>query len=111
MTTMTAGAARWTCERCQVSVGRIDGERVAMPASWSQSEEGLHCLACSRALAAEAATERAPADTTPEIRARLRRKALIEFEIGRDPEAPDRTIANACRTSTAAVAAVREKID
>ncbi|HEU4600103.1 MAG TPA: hypothetical protein VFS26_10160 [Solirubrobacterales bacterium] len=37
--------------------------------------------------------------------------ALIEFEIGRAPEAPNRTIALACRTSSAAVAAVRNGLE
>jgi len=68
----------------------------------------MFCLACSRAMAGEAAMESAPADCSPEDLARLRRKGLIEFEIGRSPEAPNRTIAQVCRTSTGAVAAIRE---
>jgi hypothetical protein len=52
----------------------------------------------------------APAATSREERVRLRRAALIEFEIGRAPEAPNRTIALACRTSTGAVASVRERL-
>lgn len=52
----------------------------------------------------------APDSSSREDRVRLRRTALIEFEIDRAPEAPNRTIALACRTSTAAVAAVRDEM-
>jgi hypothetical protein len=88
----------------------MDGEATLLPASWSRSDAGVLCLTCSRAQAGEAAMEAAP-DTLPrEDRVRLRRTALIEFEIERAPEAPNRTIALACRTSTAAVAAVRDGV-
>lgn len=51
-------------------------------------------------------------DTVPrEDRVRLRRTALIEFEIGRAPEAANGTIARACRTSVAAVTAVRKALE
>lgn len=53
----------------------------------------------------------APAASSREDRVRLRRTALIEFEIDRAPEAPNRTIALACRTSSAAVAAVRNELE
>ena len=53
----------------------------------------------------------APDATSREDRVKLRRTALIEFEIERAPEAPNRTIALACRTSSAAVAAVRGERD
>jgi hypothetical protein len=93
-----------------VSAGRIDGGPVPRPRSWTEAEDGTaHCLSCSRAMAAETAIETAPAGSSAEQRSKLRRTALIEFEIERDPAAPDRTIAQACRTSTAAVAAVRRK--
>lgn len=53
----------------------------------------------------------APDSTSREDRVRLRRRALIEFEIARAPEAPNRTIALACHTSSAAVAAVRDGLE
>lgn len=53
----------------------------------------------------------APAASSREDRVKIRRTALIEFEIDRAPEAPNRTIASACRTSPAAVAAVRSKLE
>jgi hypothetical protein len=55
--------------------------------------------------------ESAPAASSREDLVRLRRTALIEFEIRRAPEAPNRTIALACRTSSGAVAAVRDELE
>jgi uncharacterized Zn finger protein (UPF0148 family) len=107
---MTTDAVRWSCARCQVSVGRIDGERTVMPASWSRSDGEVLCLVCSRAQAGEAAMDSAPAASSREDRVKLRRTALIEFEIDRAPEAANRTVALACRTSPAAVVAVRNKL-
>jgi len=107
---MAADAIRWSCTRCQVSVGQMDGERTLLPSSWSQSGGEVLCLTCSRAQAGEAAMESAPATCSREDRVRLRRTALIEFEIDRAPEAPNATIARACRTSSAAVAAVRDSV-
>jgi hypothetical protein len=108
---MAAEAVRWSCTRCEVSVGRIDGGPTLLPATWSRSDGQILCLVCSRALAGEAAMDSAPAASSREDRVRLRRIALIEFEIGRTPEAPNRTIALACRTSSAAVAAVRDELE
>lgn len=105
---MAPDLVRWECARCGVSAGRIDGRRSALPAHWTGSGARNFCLSCSRALASEAAQESAPAGSSREDLARIRRRALIEFEIRRAPEAPNRTIAQACRTSTGAVAAVRE---
>ena len=53
----------------------------------------------------------APDACTGEERIRLRREALIRFEIDRTPEAPNRTIANACRTSPKTVANVRDMLE
>jgi hypothetical protein len=108
---MVAEAVRWSCARCEVSVGRIDGEPTLLPASWSRSDGQILCLVCSRAQAGEAAMDSAPAASSREDRVRRRRTALIEFEIGRAPEAPNRAIALACRTSSAAVAAVRNELE
>jgi hypothetical protein len=108
---MSADAVRWSCARCEVSVGRMDGEAAELPPSWSQSDGMTYCLSCSRALAGEAAMESAPDSITGEERVRLRRTALIEFEISRSPEAPNGIIARACRTSGAAVAAVRNDLE
>lgn len=104
---MIADAIRWECARCHVWAGRIDGTRITLPAGWSGSDEGTFCLSCRRALAGDAAIDDAPADSSREDLVRIRRKALIEFELLRMPDAPNRTIANACHTSAATVAAIR----
>lgn len=108
---MTADAVRWSCARCRVSVGRMDGEPSLLPDSWSQADGDVLCLTCSRAQAGETAIESAPAASSRQDRVKLRRTALIEFEIDRAPEAANRTIALACRTSSAAVAAVRDELE
>jgi hypothetical protein len=107
MSPVSVEAVRWTCERCGVSVGQMDGSSADLPSSWTSSDNLSYCLSCSRARAGEAAMELAPETISREDRVRIRRDAVIEFEIGRSPEAPDRAIATACRTSSTAVATVR----
>lgn len=94
-----------------MSVGRIDGLPAARPETWTESAEGIFCLSCSRALAGEVAVDSAPANCSSEDRARLRRSAVIAFEVRRTPESPDRRIASACRTSASAVKAVRLRLE
>jgi hypothetical protein len=110
-TTSTTEAVRWTCERCGVSVGRIDDAPAALPDSWAHAGELTHCLSCRRALAGDAALDAAPPESTREELVRIRRNGLIEFELGRDPESPDRTVARACGTSPSAVAAIRQTLE
>lgn len=110
ITSFSPGAVRWSCARCHVSVGQIDGTPTGLPATWTRTDESTFCLNCSRALAGEAALDSVPDACSPEERLRLRREALIQFEIRRVPLAPNRTIANACRTSPKAVATVRDAL-
>jgi hypothetical protein len=107
---MAAESIRWSCSRCGVSVGQMDGVPTELPASWSRGENQVLCLTCSRAQAGETAMDAVPDSVPREDRVKLRRTALIEFEIERAPEAPNATIARACRTSSAAVAAVRDRV-
>lgn len=107
----TPTAKRWTCGECGVSVGKMDGTRVPLPKSWSSSSEGTFCLLCRRERAARAALDTAPANSGIEERAKLRRAALIEFEVTRRPEEGDGMIAKACRSSVAAVAAARRRLN
>jgi hypothetical protein len=104
---MSTGAVRWSWARCGVSVGRIDNEPTDLPESWTEAERESFCLTCSRARAGEAAIALTEGESSREDRVRIQRDAVIEFEIGRTPEAPNRAIANACHTSSSAVAAVR----
>jgi hypothetical protein len=110
---MSRGASRarkWTCDRCGVSVGRIDGEPVSLPNTWASSADGRFCLLCRRERAAEAALESAPSGSPIDVRARLRRAALIEFEVRRTPGHTDGTIAKACRTSVSTVTQARDRL-
>lgn len=103
-------AKKWTCDECGVIVSRAGGERVAMPESWDASEEGTFCLLCRRERAARAALARAPKDSGLEDRAKLRRAALVEFEVRRRPNHGNGEIAKACRSSVAAVVAARKRL-
>ncbi len=103
-------ARKWTCDQCGVSAGRIDGAPILLPNVWASSADGCYCLVCRRERAAAAALESAPSDSPMEVRAKLRRAALIEFEVHRTPDHSDGTIAKACRTSVSAVAKARSRL-
>jgi hypothetical protein len=106
----TATLARsWTCDGCGVTASRIDREPVPLPDTWIEMEEGRFCLVCRRQRAGEEALEAAP-NSPLHARAKLRRTALIEFEVRRTPEQTDGTIARACRTSTAVVTQARRRL-
>lgn len=109
--TATAMAKKWTCDRCGVSVGQMDGAPVPLPAVWARERSGTYCLGCRRDRAAEAALDAVPDDSPIEVRAKLRRAALIEFEVSRRPDHNDGAIAKACRSSVSAVAAARQRLD
>lgn len=104
-------ARKWICAGCGVSAGRIDGGRVAMPDAWIDSDEGIFCLGCRRERAGEAALDATSVDGPVAARAKLRRAALIEFEVRRTPDQADGTIARACRTSVSAVSRARRQLE
>ena len=106
-----ATAKKWTCDRCGVAVGRMDGTRVPFPEAWEHDRKGTFCLGCRRERAAQAALDSAAEDCSVEVRAKLRRAALIEFEVSRRPDHNDGAIAKACRSSVSAVAAARERLE
>ena len=89
----------------------MDGEASSLPPNWTRSDGAAYCLGCSRALAGDAALDSAPDSSSREERVRLRRDAVIEFELGRTPDKPNRAIAQACRTSATAVATVRTALE
>jgi hypothetical protein len=103
-------AKKWTCDECGVSVSRVGGDRVELPTSWTASGDGTYCLICRRERAAQAALEAAPRTSGLEDRAKLRRAALVEFEIRRRPDHGNGEIAKACRSSVAAVVAARKRL-
>jgi hypothetical protein len=110
MSTGTSTARKWTCDVCGVSASRIDGEQTELPDAWASSSEGQFCLVCRRERAANAALESAPSDSPLAARARLRRAALIEFEVRRTPNHANNAIARACRSSATAVAQARHRL-
>ena len=112
MTTMstTTTAKKWTCDQCGVTVSRLGGEKVELPTSWANSKEGTYCLLCRRERAAQAALDALPEDSGLEDRAKLRRAALVEFEVRRRPGHGNGEIAKACRSSVAAVVAARKRL-
>ncbi len=91
-------------------MSQMNGERTTLPENWQSSGDGQICLICRRALAAEAALEAAPEDTSQEKRAQLRRAALLEFEVSRTPDRSNGEIARTCRSSVPAVAKARERL-
>jgi hypothetical protein len=109
--TKSPTSKKWTCDQCGVSVSRMSGESVELPDTWDNSNDGTYCLICRRDRAAQAALEAAPGDAPLEMRAKLRRAALIEFEVSRRPDHGDGMIAKACRSSVSAVAAARRRLD
>ena len=110
MSATATTARKWTCDRCSVSVTRIDGERAPLPDSWATGDEGNFCLTCRRERAAEAALDSAPEGCSNDTRAKARRSGLLEFEVRRAPERADNAIAKACHTSASAVAAARRQL-
>jgi hypothetical protein len=110
-TTTSTTSKKWTCEHCGVSVSQMNGDRVELPETWDSSDEGTFCLICRRERAAQAALDAAPEGSPLEERAKLRRAALIEFEVSRRPDHGDGIIAKACRSSVSAVAAARRRLD
>ncbi|HEX6601820.1 MAG TPA: hypothetical protein VF030_04200, partial [Solirubrobacterales bacterium] len=90
---------------------RSDAEPVPVPESWESCAEGTFCLGCRRRRVGEAAIESAPGESSRDSRVKLRRTALLEFEMRRDPDRTNGAIAKACRASIAAVATVRQKLN
>lgn len=106
----TTTAKKWTCDQCGVTVSRAGGDRVELPASWISAKDGTFCLLCRRERAAQAALANAPENSGLEDRAKLRRAALVEFEVRRRPNHGNGEIAKACRSSVAAVVAARKRL-
>jgi hypothetical protein len=103
-------AKKWVCDQCGVVVSRVGGEKVELPQSWASAPDGTFCLLCRRERAAQAALEAAPEGAGLEDRAKLRRAALVEFEVRRRPGHGNGEIAKACRSSVAAVVAARKRL-
>jgi hypothetical protein len=93
----------WTCGRCRVTASFASGpDRPAEPMGWARANGEWRCLGCRRVEVVEAA---APENGTGASAAR--RRALTEFELLRDPSAPDRVIARRAKCPTRMVIPVR----
>jgi hypothetical protein len=99
-------SASWTCARCGVTTSFGPGSPArSHPEGWAQLDGEWACLGCRRAEVAETASageERG--------RSARRRQALTEFELLRDPAAPDQVIAKRVRCATAMVRPVRASL-
>ena len=104
-------AKQWDCDRCGVSVRQMNGEQTELPGGWASSDEGHFCLRCRRERAADEAVVSLEEDASHDARARLRRTALLEFEVRRTPDKSNGEIARACRSSVPAVADARRRLD
>ena len=79
------------------------------PPNWVQDTDGRHyCLSCRRERAIDEALE-AAGDIGIDARAKLRSKAVVRFEIARDPDRTEGEIAKAARTSIGAVRNARKQ--
>lgn len=98
-------AQSWTCRDCGV-VASFDPPRPSgAPEGWARSEDGWLCLNCRR----EAVIAGVEGESRKE-RQSDRRRALMEFELLRDPEASDGAIARRARTSSVMVRPVRAQL-
>jgi hypothetical protein len=99
----------WTCTKCEVTASWMPGHEQEQPADWVKQNGDLLCLSCRRDSAAEAGLE-AAGETTVAARAQVRKRALLEFEIQRDPDRPNGEIAKAASCSQVAVQKAREEL-
>jgi hypothetical protein len=93
----------WICSRCGVTASFAPGSDEPLePSGWAQTGAEWRCLSCRRLEAVEATGA-----TTAKGAPARRRRALTEFELLRDPAAPDRVIAKRANCPTTTVVSVR----
>lgn len=103
-------AKDWECSDCGVRVrfdlGAQDSLAVtaapSQPANWVADDGGWHCLRCQREAVLDAVS-----DEGEGTRAQQRRRALVEFELLREPAATDAEIARRAKCTRAQVGPVR----
>jgi hypothetical protein len=103
-------ARKWTCSVCGVTASLSDTAEIPLPKAWEDCADGTFCLGCRRQRVGEAAVDAAPPVMDRDARVRLRRTALIEFELSRAPDKTNGSIAKSCRTSIPTVAAARRRL-
>lgn len=107
-----AEVVAWTCVDCEVTASFMAGAgHEGLPADWTDEGGELRCLGCRRVLAGETAASGAGAEgSTREQILQLRKLGTLDFELNRDPDRPDRSIAHACHTSVPAVRKARLRL-
>ena len=101
----------WRCTTCLVAASFADPDRADPPVGWTEHADGWRCLACGRAHAITAALADAGVDADAgKAATAIRRRAVAEFELVRDPNRPDAMIAKAAGTFAAVVASVRSDL-
>jgi hypothetical protein len=99
-------AKQWTCDGCGVTVSFQDpAQAPEQPAGWAKSGRTWLCLNCRREEVAAAISGETEAKTKG-----ARRRALTEFELLRDPTAPDGEIAKRVRCATVHVKPIRAEL-
>jgi hypothetical protein len=79
-----------------------NGFEGSAPPNWAREGRRHYCLACRRERAVETALEGTD-HLGIEARAKIRSRAVVDFEIDRDPDRTEGEIAQAARTSIGAV--------
>jgi hypothetical protein len=102
-----AAAKSWTCSDCGVRVSFAPGAVSAWPQNWIEDASGWHCLGCRREAAMAATASGGDGDGSM---AQNRRRALVEFELLRDPEARDFEIAKRAKCATSRVRPIRRAL-
>jgi hypothetical protein len=107
-------ATDWECSECGVRVkfdlaGRRDAPAPdtarAKPDNWVADERGWHCLRCQR----EAVLNQPIVEGAGTL-AQQRRRALVRFELLREPAATDVEVARRVKCSTAQVGPIRKDL-
>ena len=95
----------WTCIGCAMTARYRPPRSGSTPSGWVRGTRGWLCLNCRR----EEVVTAVPSTRDAASRA-ARRRALIEFELGRDPGASDGQIAGRAKTSAATVRPIRAEL-
>ena len=94
----------WTCTRCGMTTSFQAGAKTPRkPEGWSKDDGKWRCLRCRREEVVEAVSD-AGGDKAAQ------RKALIEFELMREPAANDRDIARRAGCQAPLVGPVRAEL-
>ena len=97
-------ARSWTCTRCGMTTSFQAGAKApAKPEGWAKERDGWRCLRCRREEIVEAVVEEGGDKAA-------QRRALIEFELLREPEANDRDVAKRAGCQAPLVGPVRKKL-